>query len=143
MALTPIDGIVETVVGIAGKVLDRIIPDPAQRAAAALEMAKLQQSGELAKMQAETQLAQGQIDTNKIEAAAGMFRGGWRPFIGWVCGAALGYEFVVRAFLVWLTPVFHFPTAPPELPMGDLLTILGGILGLGSLRTVEKTQGLK
>lgn len=141
MAITPIDGIVETVVGIAGKVLDRIIPDPAQRAAAALKMAELQQTGELARMTAETNLALAQIEVNKVEAAGdGLLKSGWRPMVGWVCCAALAYEFIARPLLVWLSPAVGLSSVPPELPMGDLLTLLFGMLGLGAYRTYEKTQ---
>jgi len=81
---------------LAGKVLERIIPDPAQRAQAQLDLAKLAQSGELA-----------QVAVNTTEAASSsLFIGGWRPFIGWICGAGLGYEFLLRPMMVWLgTPL--------------------------------------
>jgi hypothetical protein len=141
MALTPIDGIVESVIGIAGKVLDRIIPDPAQRAAAALEMAKLQQSGELARMSAETQLAQGQIDIDKIEAAGeGFFKSGWRPFIGWTCGTGLAFQFIVAPIATWAVALAGHPMPFPTLDLGTLMTLLFGMLGLGAYRTYEKTK---
>ena len=116
---------------LAGKVLDRVIPDPAQRAAAALEMAKVQQASELA-----------QIATNTAEAASpSMFVAGWRPFVGWICGAGLGYEFLLRPLLAWVGGPLGM-TVPPELPFGDLSTILMGMLGMGTLRTYEKVNGV-
>jgi hypothetical protein len=114
---------------IGGKLIDRLWPDPAQRDAAKLELLKLQQSGELAGIT-------GQVEINKIEAAnASIFVAGWRPFIGWICGAGLGYQFLVYPILVAFVPKIA------QLDMGTLLTLLAGMLGLGALRTTEKLQG--
>lgn len=77
---------------------------------------------------------QGEI--NKIEAQhRTIFVAGWRPFIGWVCGFALAYNFVLRDLLVWW---FGPETAPPALQMEHLITVLVGMLGLGGMRTFEK-----
>jgi hypothetical protein len=134
--------IIGTVLEAGLKILDKVIPDPQAKAAAQLEMLKLQQSGEFKQIEADLQLALGQIDVNKTEASMGTFRGGWRPFIGWVCGAALGYQFLVRPLLTWLSPTLGLPMGAPELDMGDLLTLLAGMLGLGGLRTFEKVSGV-
>ena len=77
---------------------------------------------------------QGEI--NKIEAQhRTIFVAGWRPFIGWVCGFALAYNFVLRVlFIWWVGP----ETAPPALQMEHLITVLVGMLGLGGMRTFEK-----
>ena len=85
MALDPISALLD----VGSKVIDRVWPDPAQAASAKLELMKLQQSGELA------QIA-GQMDINKVEAAnPSVFVSGWRPGIGWVCGAGFAVQFVV------------------------------------------------
>jgi len=77
---------------------------------------------------------QGEI--NKIEAQhRTIFVAGWRPFIGWVCGFALAYNFVLRDLLIWLVGP---ETAPPALQMEHLMTVLIGMLGLGGMRTFEK-----
>ena len=77
---------------------------------------------------------QGEI--NKIEAQhRTIFVAGWRPFIGWVCGFALAYNFVLRDLLVWW---FGPETAPPALQMEHLITVLVGMLGLGGLRSIDK-----
>ncbi len=77
---------------------------------------------------------QGEI--NKIEAQhRTIFVAGWRPFIGWVCGVALAYNFVLRDLLIW----FIGPEqVPPALQMEHLITVLIGMLGLGGMRTFEK-----
>ena len=85
-----------------------------------------------------------QIEVNKAEAASGsVFKGGWRPFIGWVCGAAFAYHFVLQPFIVFGVTVAGVEM--PELPtfdMGSLMTVMMGMLGLGGLRSYEKKQGL-
>jgi len=79
-----------------------------------------------------------QTKINEIEAQhRTVFVAGWRPFIGWVCGVALAYNFVIRDLFVWaLQP----ETVPPALQMEQLMTVLLGMLGLGGLRTYEKLK---
>lgn len=91
--------------------------------------------------QAELQTALAQIDTNKTEASAGVFRGGWRPAVGWTCAAALALQFVVGPLLMWAAAAFGHPL-PPLPKLDDMLwELLAGLLGLGTLRTVEKIKG--
>lgn len=126
-----------------GKVLDRLIPDPAAKAQAQLDLLKMQQSGELAQLAADTDLAKGQTDVNKQEAAStNTFVSGWRPFIGWVCGLGMASQFVIGPLFTWGATLYGHPTAFPVLDMGTLLTLLFGMLGLGSMRTVEKINGV-
>jgi hypothetical protein len=82
------------------------------------------------------QLIELQSQINKMEAQhRTIFVAGWRPFIGWVCGVALAYNFVLRDMLVWYMGA---ETAPPALQMEHLMTVLIGMLGLGGMRTFEK-----
>jgi hypothetical protein len=84
------------------------------------------------------QLIEIQTKINEIEAGhRTVFVAGWRPFIGWVCGVALAYNFVIRDLFIWaLKP----ETVPPALQMEHLMTVLLGMLGLGGLRTFEKIK---
>ena len=79
-----------------------------------------------------------QTRINEIEAKhRTVFVAGWRPFIGWVCGFALAYNFVIRDLFIWaLQP----ENVPPALQMEHLMTVLMGMLGLGGLRTFEKIK---
>lgn len=79
-----------------------------------------------------------QTKINEIEAGhRTVFVAGWRPFIGWVCGVALAYNFVIRDLFIWaLDP----QEVPPALQMEHLMTVLLGMLGLGGLRTYEKVK---
>lgn len=140
---------IAAIMGLGGKILDRVIPDPEARAAAKRELAVIQQQQDMAFLDAEIAIITGQIETNKIEAQhGGRFKGGWRPFIGWVCGVALAYKFIMYPFAVSVVQIIaHFTGADPfpleYLPVvewGGLSMIVTGMLGLGGLRTFEKRQ---
>lgn len=88
---------------------------------------------------AEQELLKGQLEINKIEAASeSAFKGNWRPFIGWLCGAALAYQFLIRPILPWAMAAAGHPL--PEMPdLGDnLWELMFGMLGLGGLRSFDK-----
>jgi hypothetical protein len=123
-------------------IINRIFPDPAQAAAAQLELLKMQQNGDLAQLAADTDLAKLQIQTNIAEAAGNWFTAGWRPCIGWVCGAGLAYAALIEPFArftakVWFDYTGEFPVIDTTLTM----QILMGMLGLGAMRSVEKVKG--
>ena len=122
--------------------IDRLFPDPAAKAAAQLELLKMQQAGDLAQLAADTDLAKLQIQTNIAEAAGNWFTAGWRPCIGWVCGAGLAYAAMIEPFArfiakVWFGYTGEFPVIDTTLTM----QILMGMLGLGAMRSVEKVKG--
>lgn len=123
------------------KVIDKVIPDPQAKANAQLEALRLQQAGEFKQIETDLQLALGQLEVNKIEAAApDMFRGGWRPAVGWVCVIGLLYTYLGQPLLAWASGIWNVPV-PPSLDLGDLLILLGGMLGLGGMRTMERLKG--
>jgi hypothetical protein len=128
MALDPVTALFE----VGSKVLDRVLPDPAQQAAAKLELMKLQQNGELAQIT-------GQMDINKVEAASSsLFVSGWRPSIGWVCGAGFAVQFVIGPLAEWGAALAGHPVKFPQMDTGTMMPLLLGMLGLGGLRTAEK-----
>lgn len=83
-----------------------------------------------------------QTEINKVEAAhRSIFVAGWRPFIGWVCGTALLYHYILRDLITWALSVWAPDiTAPPNLAMEHLMTVLLGMLGLGAYRSYEKVK---
>lgn len=138
MAVDPISAVLD----IGGKLIDRLWPDATQRDAARLELLKMQQTGELAQLAAETELAKGQIEVNQAEAgSSSLFVAGWRPWIGWVCGVAFSYHFVVQPLLAFIMAATGHPVTLPTFNMDALYTVLLGMLGLGGMRTVEKIRG--
>lgn len=126
---------VGSIADLVGNVINKIWPDPAKQAEAALALATLKQSGALAEMIAQT-------DINKVEAAStSTFVSGWRPAVGWVCVVALVYTFIGQPLLSWYSMWQHI-SIPPVLDLGTLITLLGGMMGLSGLRTIEKINGV-
>ena len=123
--------------------LDKFIPDPAQKAKAMLDIAELQQRGELAKLAAETGLLQGQLDINKVEAAnTNWLIAGWRPFIGWICGLGLLYVALFEPIARFIARVAcNYTGAFPVIDTSITMQVLLGMLGLAGMRTFEKFKG--
>lgn len=83
-----------------------------------------------------------QAEITKIEAGQRtLFVAGWRPFIGWVCGIALAYSFILRDVIMWLMALMGLSIPMPLLNIDALTTLLYALLGLGGLRTYEKISG--
>jgi hypothetical protein len=138
MAFDPLSALLD----LGGKLIDKLLPDPAAKAAAIQKLAELKQSGDLAILAAETDLMKGQMDINKVEAAnTNLFVAGWRPGVGWVCVAALAMQFIVGPLLLWGSHLVGHPITVPEMNLSALMPIVLGMLGLGTLRTVEKLAG--
>lgn len=125
------------------KIIDRVWPDPTQAAAAKLELFKAQQAGEFKEMDQAFEIAKAQIGVNQTEAGnAQLFVSGWRPFIGWVCGLALAYQYLLRPLATWGAAAFgHNLPSMPGLD-DNLWQLMMGMLGMGGLRTYEKTKGV-
>ena len=116
---------------LVGNVLDALFTSDKER---------LDKKAVLARIAQQPTLVQGEI--NKIEAAhKSVFVVGWRPFIGWVCGLALFYNFIARDLMVWALALTGGDVPPPPLHLDVLTTILYALLGLGGMRTFEKLQG--
>lgn len=132
------------VLEIGGRLLDKIIPDPAEKAKAQLELLRLQQEGEFKELDAQLQIGLAQTKINEIEAAqSNPFNSGWRPAAGWACVAGLGYEFLLRPVLPWVLTVAGVDAVPPLPSLDDVLfELLFGMLGLGTLRTADKWKRL-
>jgi len=117
--------------------LDKAIPDQDLKRKLSHEIATMSEKHA-------QELALAQIKVNAAEAASGsLFKGGWRPCIGWICGIAFGYHFVLQPVIIFVVALIGIEI--PELPkfdMNTLLTVLAGMLGIGGLRTYEKQKGL-
>lgn len=95
---------------------------------------------ELTKLDAEFAKAQSEI--NKIEAqSTNLFVSGWRPASGWIAAFGFGYIFIAQPFLAWASKNFGL-LDPPMIEADILLTLLFALLGMGTLRTLEKTRGV-
>lgn len=84
----------------------------------------------------------GQLEINKAEAVhPSIFVAGWRPASGWICNVGLLYTFVLNPLLTWLSQNFGI-LPPPGIPFDALYVLLGSLLGVGTLRTVDKVKGV-
>lgn len=147
-----VDGILQAGVGAVGGAIGNLAKDirtaiTGKESITAEEREKIlaaaSQMEQLA-LQADRDIAAGQMKINEIEAASsGLFRGGWRPMVGWICAAGLGFQFVLRPLLPWVIGIWYHGLQPmPSLEMGTLMTLLSGMLGLGGFRTFEKVKGI-
>jgi hypothetical protein len=124
-------------IGPVAGLLDKFIEDKDQKNKLAHEIATMAE-----KHAHEANMIQA--ETNKEEAQhRSVWVAGWRPFIGWVCGFALAWHFVLSPVVLFFAAWFNVVLpALPSFDMGSLMTVLMGMLGLGGLRTFEKTKGL-
>lgn len=130
----------ELIRNVAGPILDgilRFIPDKNERA-------KAKEQFETQMLSALTALVHGQLEINKAEAQhSNVFVAGWRPAIGWICGAGLAWNYLLQPLIAWGAFLAGVDIGKaPELDISDLLVLLGGMLGLGGLRTYEKRLGV-
>lgn len=128
------------------KLVDRLIPDPAQKLAAQQELMKMAMEKELAVMANDTALIKAQTDINAIEAASpNTFVAGPRPALMWVGVAGVLYMWLLLplATFVYTTYTGHpLPVQPPAVD-GNLLAMLGGLMGLQiGARSYEKVKGV-
>lgn len=137
------DGVSAAAEGIAkpveavGSILDKLFTSDEERLDKAEAMERLRQQPEMA-----------QIELNKIEAAhSSVFVAGWRPAIGWVCAASLAVYYIPRFFmgtLLWCIAAWGQQSLPPlpEMGIGDIIGLVGSLLGMSWLRTNEKKAGV-
>lgn len=116
-----------------GNVFDKLCTSDDERMAAEAVMTKIRQRPDVL-----------QIEVNKLEAQhRSIFVAGWRPFVGWVCGAALAWRFLGHELVSWGCTMWAPDVVPPVLSgSGDLITVLLAILGMSGLRTYEKREGI-
>lgn len=116
-------------------IIDRIFPDPAQKAAAELELMKMTQDGDL-------KLILGQLEINAREAQhPSLFVAGGRPLFMWIGGAGFAYATIIQPVFTWTARIKGWPE-PPDVNSELLWVVVTGLLGLGTLRSVEKTKGV-
>ena len=143
MSLDPITALLDV-----GKMaIERIWPDPSERAKQEIALAELAQKGTLEELAARVGILKGQMAVNAKEAEhKSVFVAGWRPFIGWVCGFGIAYAFLIYPLLGWVWNIVDIfvdmkgVKPPPQLETEELMTLLLGMLGLAAHRSYDKRQ---
>lgn len=125
------------IITIGAKLLDKIIPDKEAREKAQAVLIQTAQDQEF-------QRDMAQIEVNKIEAQSdSLFKSGWRPFVGWTCATSFALHFVIFPIVNFFIVAIGYKEVVISFDMTTLMTTLGGLLGLGTLRTYEKIKGIR
>ena len=128
MDLLGIGSVIESV----GKVAEHFVTTDKEKMAMEIEMRKLDQALDMAQLAVNTEEAK----------SSSVFVSGWRPAIGWICAAALGYQYVFAPLALWLSQIIGRPMPAPPMLDDVLWQLMFGILGMGGLRTLEKFNGV-
>jgi hypothetical protein len=130
-------GLISAIMPSVMEVAGRFLPEDKEKRAAAEREIQAKLTDSLA------QVDLAQLGINKVEAAhRSMFVAGWRPFIGWTCGVALMYTYVLQPILVFGLAQSGYLVELPRMDLGELMPVLMGMLGLGGLRSWEKVKGV-
>ena len=130
-------GILSSLLPVATKIIDRVVPDKN-----AAQKAKLSMEKELTTAFNKANLAQ--IETNKIQAAhPSIFVSGARPAIMWICAFGLGWQFVFQPVAIWGMAVAGLDLTLPVIETEGLMSLTLALLGLGGMRSFEKSKGVQ
>ncbi len=126
--------LVATLVGPVTGLLDKFIEDKDQKAMLAHKIATMSEEHH-------QDLMKAQIEVNKVEAASSnLFVAGWRPFIGWTCGLGMFGNFITIPFSNFVLALVGMDIVIPLVPLETMMPVLMGMLGLGAMRSFEKTR---
>jgi len=126
--------VVASLIGPVSGLLGKVIKDKDKAAALAHEISTLASKQAL-------ELAKGQMEINKVEAAStNLFVSGWRPFIGWTCGLGMFGNFITIPFSNFVLALIGYDIVIPLVPLETMMPVLMGMLGLGAMRSFEKTR---
>ena len=126
-------GIAESVIGVAGKVLDKFVED---------KDLKTKLSHELKSQIVSLDLAQAQTNLDQAKHPS-IFVAGARPAIMWICAFGLGWQFVFQPVAVWIIAVGGIDVVLPIIETEGLLSLTLALLGLGGMRSFEKSKGIQ
>ena len=125
-------GIVDSVVGVAGKVLDKFVAD---------KDLKEKLNAELKSQMISLDLAQAQANIEQAKHPS-IFVSGARPAIMWICAFALGWQYILAPIASWVIVVWYPMVTLPTLQTEELTGLIMALLGLGGMRTAEKWKGV-
>lgn len=126
--------LVTSLIGPISGLLDKFIVDKDKKAALAHEIATMSEKHH-------QELMKAQLEVNKVEAGhSSLFVSGWRPFIGWTCGLGMFGNFITIPFANFVLALAAIDIVIPLVPLETMMPVLMGMLGLGAMRSYEKTR---
>jgi hypothetical protein len=132
--------IIDALLPLVSKVLD-FIPDPQKKAEAQLKLTQELNSNSQAILNALAEVDKAQIAVNQEESkSSSLFVSGWRPWLGWVCGASFTWQYVIQPIATFVLTASGHPVILPTLDFSAMTPVMMGMLGLAGMRTWEKTQ---
>lgn len=132
MSLDPITAGIDLITSVIG----RVWPDKSEDEKAQLALALAQNEGVI-------KLMSGQLEVDANEASSeNLFVAGARPFIMWVCGLGFAWQFLIMPILLFIGSVCNHPITVPVFDTTTMTTALFGMLGLGTMRSWEKSKGV-
>lgn len=138
MAIDPITAALD----IGKMAIARIWKDPEQAANQIFKLEQLAAAGKSEELQAQVKLLVGQMEVNKAEAAhSSVFVAGWRPFVGWVGGSSLAYAAIFEPLMRFIATMNGYQGDFPEIDTSTTTTVLMGMLGIGAMRSYDKSKG--
>ena len=128
-------------IGTVGSLLDKLIPDKEKANEAKIRLIEMEQAGALHELTAMKEMSMAQADVAKVEAAhSSIFVAGARPFILWVGGVALGWQYVAYPMIQAYLTATGSTIILPVLNSDVLFELVALLLGLGGLRSYEKVK---
>ena len=127
---------IHQLIGPITSILDKFIEDKDQKAQLAHEVATMAQRHA-------QELAKAQLEVNKVEAAHNsLFVTGWRPAVGWCCVLGMAGNFILIPFTNFILALLAIQITIPLIELETMMPVLMGMLGLGAMRSYEKTKGV-
>ena len=126
-------GLADSVIGVAGKVLDKFVED---------KDLKTKLEAELKQQMISLDLAQTQANIEQAKHPS-IFVAGARPAIMWICALGLGWQFILAPISSWIILTWYPMVTLPMLETGELTRLVLALLGLGGMRTAEKWKGVQ
>lgn len=109
--------------------LDKWIPDADTKQEIAFELATMSERHA-------QELSVAQIKLNTAEAKGNWFQSSWRPATGWVCVLGFAVNFLVSPIAAGFNVVI------PQADTSVMMPVLMGLLGLGGMRSFERSKGI-
>jgi hypothetical protein len=125
-------GLVDSVVGVAGKVLDKFVED---------KDLKTKLNAELKSQMIALDLAQAQANIEQAKHPS-VFVSGARPAIMWICAFALAWQYILAPIASWAIVLWYPLVTLPSLQTDELTGLIMALLGLGGMRSAEKWKGV-